>query len=398
MNDTLPVIAIEPFAIHIADAVLADLRRRLAEARFPDALSGGWEDGAALPEMRELVAHWREGFSWRKQEEELNRLPQFRAAIDGETVHFVHVRGRGPRPMPLVVTHGWPGSFVEMRKLIPLLADPGAHGGDPADAFDVVVPSLPGYGFSGRPSSPGMNAFRIADLWARLMTALGYARFSAQGGDFGASVATGLALEHRDRLTGIHLNYVPGSYAPDLSSGPPISPEEQAFLADRDRWVDEEGGYQHEQRTRPQTLAYALNDSPAGLAAWIVEKFRSWSDCGGDWRTRFTAEELLTNVTIYWATGTIGSSMRLYREMARRPVRFAAGQRVRTPTAVARFAKEEPMPPRSWVERGYDVVRWTEFDRGGHFAAMEEPELLAQDVRAFFRPLRENPRPGGDRE
>ncbi|HWC64846.1 MAG TPA: alpha/beta fold hydrolase, partial [Thermoanaerobaculia bacterium] len=281
-----------------------------------------------------------------------------------------------------------PGSFVEMRKLVPLLADPGAHGGDPADAFDVVVPSLPGYGFSGRPSSPGMDFFRIADLWSRLMEELGYARFGAQGGDFGASVSTALALENSRRLTGIHLNYVPGSYAPDLSPGPPPSAEEEAFLAAQARWDEEEGGYDHAQRTFPQTLAFALNDSPAGLAAWIVEKFRSWADCGGDWRTRFTADDLLTNVTIYWVTETIGSSMRLYRERTRRPLRFAQGQRVRTPTAIARFAKEAPFPPRAWVERGYDVVRWTEFPRGGHFAAMEEPELLAGDIREFFRPLR----------
>jgi len=387
MKTSLPVIPIRPFSIRASDRTLDDLRRRLTETRFPDTLSEGWEDGASLPEMRELLAFWRDGFSWRREEEELNRLPQFLADVDGETVHFAHVRGRGPAPMPLVVTHGWPGSFVEMRKLIPLLADPGAHGGDPADAFDVVVPSLPGFGFSGRPAAPGMNTFRIADLWSRLMEGLGYARFGAQGGDFGASVSTGLALDHSARLTGIHLNYVPGSYAPDLSSGPPLTGEEEAFLAERARWIEEEGGYAHEQRTYPQTLAYALNDSPAGLAAWIVEKFRSWGDCAGDWRTRFTAEELLTNVTIYWLTETIGSSMRLYRETSRRPLRFAEGRRVRTPTGIARFAKEAPFPPRSWVERGYDVVRWTEFARGGHFAAMEEPELLARDIRAYFREM-----------
>jgi pimeloyl-ACP methyl ester carboxylesterase len=388
MREILPVIETRPFSIHASDRALADLRRRLAETRLPDALSDGWEDGASLPEMRDLLAFWRDGYSWRREEEELNRLPQFLAEVDGETVHFAHVRGRGPAPMPLVVTHGWPGSFVEMRKVIPLLADPGAHGGDPADAFDVVVPSLPGFGFSGRPSARGMNTFRIADLWSRLMEGLGYGRFGTQGGDFGASVSTCLALDHSARLTGIHLNYVPGSYAPDVSSGPPLTAAEETFLAEQERWIEEEGGYWHEQRTFPQTLAYALNDSPAGLAAWIVEKFRSWGDCRGDWRTRFTAEELLTNVTIYWITETIGSSMRLYREIARRPLRFADGRRVRTPTGIARFAKEAPFPPRSWVERGYDVVRWTEFGRGGHFAAMEEPELLAEDVRAFFRPLR----------
>jgi pimeloyl-ACP methyl ester carboxylesterase len=272
--------------------------------------------------------------------------------------------------------------------MIPLLTDPTAHGGDPADAFDVVVPSLPGYGFSDPPAAPGTNLFRIADLFAELMTALGYERFGAQGGDFGAGVATGLALRHPARLIGIHLNYVPGSYVPDLSAPPPISTEEEASLADGRRWWDEGGGYAHEQRTRPLTLAYALNDSPAGLAAWIVEKFREWGDCGGDVHARFTPDELLTNVTIYWVTQTIGPSMRLYRETVLRPLRFAPGERVRVPAGIARFAREEPFPPRSWVERGYDVRRWSEFDRGGHFAAMEEPELLAADVRAFFRPLR----------
>lgn len=290
--------------------------------------------------------------------------------------------------MPLIVTHGWPGSFMEMLRIIPLLTDPAAHGGDAADAFDVVVPSLPGFGFSDRPSIRGMNAFRVAELWAELMSELGYARFAAQGGDIGAAVSTVLGLRHADRIVGLHLNFIPGSYRPHLEGSPGLAPVEEEFIRSGARWAEERGAYSHIQRTRPQTASYALNDSPAGLAAWILEKFREWSDCGGDLHQIFSRDELLANVTLYWLTETIGSSFRMYFENRRAPLQFERGEFVRPPCAIAHFPKEILFPPRQWVERGYNVQRWTEMPRGGHFAAMEQPRLLAEDIRAFFRALR----------
>ena len=276
-----------------------------------------------------------------------------------------------------------------MVKLIPLLIDPAAHGGDPEDAFDVVVPSLPGFGFSDRPAERGVNVFRTAAVWDELMTGLGYRRYGAQGGDFGAGVSTVLGLRHAEHVAGVHLNYIPGSYRPALGPGsPPLAAEEEAFLRDADAWYAEEGGYAHQQRTRPQTLAFGLNDSPVGLAAWMVEKLRAWSDCGGDLETRFSKDEVLTQVMIYWVSETISSSVRYYFEGRLAPLHFAPGERVSVPCGIARFSLEAPFPPRSWIERGYEVRRWTEMPRGGHFAAWEEPELLARDVREFFRPLR----------
>jgi pimeloyl-ACP methyl ester carboxylesterase len=380
---------IQPFQVHLDQATLDDLRDRLGRSRWPDTIRGSaWDYGADLAYMQELTTYWRTEFDWRAQERAINTFPHFRATIDGLGIHFIHARGHGPNPMPLIITHGWPGSFVEMLALIPLLTDPVAHGGDPADSFDVVVPSLPGYGFSDRPTQPGMHTARIADLWARLMHGLGYDRFGAQGGDWGASVASFLGLNHPDRVAGIHLNYIPGSFQPYLAPGAVLSEAEQTFRTDREHWSLTEGGYGHIQRTKPQTLAFSLNDSPAGLAAWIVEKFRAWSDCDGDVERRFSKDELLTNITIYWATQTIHSSTRLYYESSKRPLQFGPDERIPAPCGVAFFPKEVPAPPREWAERVYDVRRWTEMPRGGHFAAMEEPALLAEDIRAFFRPLR----------
>jgi pimeloyl-ACP methyl ester carboxylesterase len=277
-----------------------------------------------------------------------------------------------------------------MLKVIPLLTDPAGHGGDPSDSFDVVIPSLPGYGFSDRPVQRGMNVFRIADLCRRLMERLGYSRFGAQGGDWGASVATCLGLVYPQNLIGIHLNYIPGSFKPHLnSSSRELSAAELEFLDGQTHWNQIEGGYGQVQATKPQSLAYGLNDSPAGLAAWMVEKFRDWSDCDGEVQRRFTRDELLTNITIYWVTETINSSIRLYYEGRQRPMHFKEGERVNVPCGIARFPKEAPFPPREWVERGYDVQRWTEMPTGGHFAALEEPGLLVDDIRAFFRVLRQ---------
>jgi pimeloyl-ACP methyl ester carboxylesterase len=275
-----------------------------------------------------------------------------------------------------------------MLRMIPMLTDPAAYGGDASDSFDVVVPSLPGYGYSDRPTRSSMNFWRIADIWAALMRELGYESFAVQGGDLGAGVSTALALRHSARVVGIHLNYITGSYQPYLPPEAKFATAEEEFLKEKTRWFEQNGAYAHLQRTHPQTAAYGLNDSPAALAAWIIEKFRDWSDCNGDIYSRFTQDDLLANVTLYWTTETIYSSFRLYWEVARAPLHFAEGDFASVPCAIARFPKEAPFPPRQWVERGYNVQRWTEMPRGGHFAAAEEPELLAEDIRSFIRRLR----------
>jgi pimeloyl-ACP methyl ester carboxylesterase len=381
---------VQPFTIHVPDEVLADLRARLAQTRWPDALPGAeWDYGSNLAYVKELVEYWRTRFDWRAQEQVLNRFAHFRTAIDGMGIHFIHERGKGPNPLPLLITHGWPSTFFELSKIIPLLADPGSHGGDPADAFDVVVPSMPGYGFSDRTTRRGMNVARIADLWAQLMLdGLGYRRYGAQGGDWGSPVTARLGFAYPSQLIGIHTTSVGGAPLSWQAGMRELSVAERTLLEARTHWQLEEGGYAHIQGTKPQTLAYGLNDSPAGLAAWIVEKWRTWSDCGGDIERRFTKDELLTTITIYWVTQTINSSTRLYYENQHNPWIMQPGQRIDVPCAMARFPKEISQPPREWAERFYNLRQWTEMPRGGHFAAFEEPALLAQDIRTFFWPLR----------
>lgn len=381
---------VRPFQIHVEEKQLEDLQRRLMHIRWPRPLDAeGWDDGSSLEFMRRLMGYWQSRFDWRAQEARLNRLPHFMATIDDMSIHFVHERGVGPEPLPLILTHGWPGSFIEMEQVIPLLADPGAHGGDPADAFHVVVPSLPGYGFSQAPDRPGVGAPRIAELWLGLMHGLGYDSFGAQGGDVGASVSTWLARNFPQSVVGFHLNYIPGSYRPPLGAGLPlVTTEEQSFLDTAAAWAAAEGAYAHMHATKPQTLAYGLNDSPVGLAAWIVEKFRAWSDCGGDVERSFSLDTLLTDISLYWFSGTVDATVRVYKENRLHPLHFEAGEYVEPPLGVAVFPRELPTPPRSWVERCYNVGRWSEMPRGGHFAAAEEPELFVGDVRAFFRPLR----------
>ena len=383
-------MAAERFSIQVSDAVLRDLDRRLDATRWPDELEDtGWELGSNLAYLRSLAEYWRHGFDWRREEATLNQLPQYRIALDGLHIHFVHACGKGPAPLPLIITHGWPGSFVEMAKLIPLLTDPASHGGRAEDAFDVIVPSLPGYGFSDRPREPGMEPRKIAALWARLMRELGYERFAAQGGDWGSAVSIALGLDHADRMIGIHLNYIAGRF---LFGGalnqPPQDEMGRAYFEELRGWWDAEGGYSHEQGTKPQTLSYALNDSPVGLLAWIIEKFRTWSDCEGDIERVFTRDELLTNVMIYWVTETIASSARLYYETRQQPLNLSPANRIKPPVGFAVFPREIPIPPRALAERGLNVARWTMMPTGGHFAAMEQPQLLAEDVRAFFRELR----------
>ena len=291
--------------------------------------------------------------------------------------------------MPLVVTHGWPGTFFEMHKIIPLLSDPGSHGGDPDDSFDVVVPSMPGYGFSSHTNKRGLDVLSIGDLWAKLMSEnLGYKQFGAQGGDWGASVTAQLGFAHGDKVTGIHSTSVTRP-TPYMGSGSrALSDAERELLQKRADWQAAEGGYSHIQGTKPQTLSYGLNDSPAGLAAWIIEKYRTWSDCGGDVEKRFTKDELLTTITIYWVTQSIGSSTKLYYETLRKPWDLKEGEKIEVPCGIAVFPAEISVPPREWAERSYNVQQWTVMPAGGHFAALEEPNRLVEDVRNFFRPLR----------
>ena len=382
---------VQAFTITIAQSILDDLRERLARTRWPDEVEGAaWDYGTNLDYLKTLVDYWQHEFDWRAQEAKLNQFAQFRADIDGFGVHFIHERGQGPNPLPLVITHGWPSSFPELVTILPRLTDPARYGGGPTDAFDVVVPSLPGYGFSDRSPQPeGMADAKIAEVWSHLMTdVLGYPRFAAHGGDIGGWVTSQLGRLYPQQVIGIHVNGV--CARPYL--GPeerPLSEQERACLAGQARWEREEGAYAHLQHTKPQTLAYGLNDSPAGLAAWIVEKFRSWSDCDGRVERCFTKEELLTNISLYWLTQTVNSSFLPYYVDDERNA-FHQGEFVAVPCAVAMFPKnvaDYPFP-REWAERVYNVQRWTEMPRGGHFPAMEEPELLVEDLRAFFRPLR----------
>jgi pimeloyl-ACP methyl ester carboxylesterase len=384
--------SVRPFRVEVPDSVLDDLRERLRRTRFPgEVRESDWDYGTNLAFLKGLVEHWLERYDWRAAEAALNAMPQFMANVRGQDLHFVHTRGKGPAPFPLLFSHGWPGSFWEVHKIIGPLTDPAAHGGDPADAFDVVAPSLPGYGFSPDPGTRGMHPGAMADLFAALMTeTLRYRRFGAQGGDWGAIITTRLGHAHSDVVAGIHLNMMGGR--PYTGEGtPPLTEAEQAFLAEAGRWREAETGYQAIQGTKPQTLAYGLTDSPAGLAAWIAEKFRAWSDCSGDVERRFTKDELLTNIMIYWVSGCIGSSTRLYYEARREGFILALGpgKRIETPTGYARFAVEITRPPREWVERTFNLQQWSDFPRGGHFAALEEPELLVEDIRSFFRPLRQ---------
>ena len=382
-------MSITPFTIAVPQADLDDLRDRLARTRWPDEIAdAGWDYGTNEGYLQSLVDYWQNQFDWRAQEAMLNRFAHFRAEVGGFGLHFIHERGKGANPLPLLLTHGWPDSFYRMYKIIPLLTDPAAHGGDPADAFDVIVPSLPGYGFSDRPTERGTTAKRIADLFAALMTStLGYEKFAAHGGDWGSGVTEQLAFNHAASLVGIHLTDVPYTHLFTTQTDD-LSEAEQQYLAAGQHWQMTEGGYAMIQGTKPQTLGYGLNDSPAGLAAWIVEKFRAWSDCDGDVERRFSKDELLTNITLYWATETINSANRLYAEHSTEHDDTPGPERTDVPTGVAIFPKDLVNAPRAFAERFFDVQRWTEMPRGGHFAALEEPELLVEDIRAFFRPLR----------
>ena len=378
-----------PFSLNVSDEAIADLRERLTRIRLPDQAPGApWAYGTDLGYMRQLVEYWRSTFDWRAEEARLNAFPQYKVPLRGIDLHFFHVPGQGPSPCPLLLLHGWPGSVFEFLELIPRLTDPARFGGDAADAFTVVAPSLPGYGLSFTPGQPRFGIAAIADCVAELMhDTLGYTRFAAQGGDWGAFIASRLAYAHSDKLFGIHLNLLAVRRDPQAVADP--TPEEQAYFEKRAAWLREETGYQWIQGTKPQTLAFALTDSPAGLAAWIIEKFRTWSDCGGDVESAFTRDQLLANISFYWFTGAIGSSFWPYYDVRHAPPPVPEGVTIGVPTGYAHFPGEIVQPPRSLAERSYtDIRRWSVMPRGGHFAALEQPELLAREVREFFRPLR----------
>jgi microsomal epoxide hydrolase len=378
-----------PFRLHVADAVLHDLRQRLQQVRWPDEPPGEpWSTGSSVEYLKDLVGYWRDGFDWRRHEEALNGLRQFTVPLSGIDLHFIHEQGRGPAPMPLLLSHGWPGSILEFRAILPMLTDPGRFGADPADSFTVVAPSLPGYTLSFAPGQARFGVTEIAEIFAALMTdVLGYGRFGAQGGDWGAFVTSRLGHSYPDRLIGIHLNLLAVRRDRQMLSDP--TPEEAVFLGQLDTWLQEETGYQWIQGTRPTTLAVGLTDSPAGLAAWIVEKFHRWTDNDGNLESAVSRDDLLANITLYWATAAIGSSFWPYYARLHGPWPIPPGERVKVPMGYVEFPKEILRPPRSLAERTYaDIRRWTTATRGGHFAALEQPAVLAEEIREFFRPLR----------
>ena len=384
-------LRVRPFSIHVEAEILSDLRERIRATRWPDPAPGAaWSQGTDLEYLKQLLAYWGDEFDWRARERELNAFQHFRAELDGIHIHFVHERARHGRGIPLILTHGWPSTFAELLPLVPFLTDPRAHGID-GPAFDVVIPSLPGYGFSERPARVGVNYRYVAGLWHRLMRGLGYERYGAQGGDFGAGVATFMALTDPTPMTGVHLSNL--EIAPYTGPGSrPLSAAESAYRERNEEFWQTEYGYKAIQSTKPQTLGYGLNDSPAGLAAWILEKWRSWADTRGNLEERFPRDFLLTMVTLYWVTQTVTSSMRDYFDNDNRQFRVRLGPEefVHVPTGIAVFAHsflDEGTPVREWVERLYDVRRWTPMPRGGHFAPSEEPEMLARDIAAFFAAL-----------
>jgi epoxide hydrolase len=387
----VPSDEVTPFRVEVAEAALADLRDRLARTRWPEPETvGDWSQGVPLSYLQALCGYWADGYDWRATERRLNGLPQFRTGIDGLGIHVLHLRSPHPGALPIVMTHGWPGSIVEFLKVLGPLTDPTAHGGDAADAFHLVCPSLPGYGFSDKPARPGWGVERIAGAWATLMARLGYERYGATGADWGTSVSTVLAQLVPDRLAGIHL--VPPLAPPDPATFEDLTDAERAALASLEHAADRDSGYSREHATRPQTIGYSLVDSPAGLCGWIVEKFWAWTDHDGDLEQVLTRDELLDNLMLYWLPGTGASSARLYWESIRQVNQWISGRATDTvavPTGCSIFPKELQRPSRRWAARRFlDIRHWHELDRGGHFAAFEQPALFVDEVRSFFRLVR----------
>ena len=373
---------IQPFSINTPQQILDDLKLRIKNTRWPDEIKdSGWIYGANLSYIKGLADYWINTFDWRKVEMEINSYPNFIADIDGYKIHFLHIKGKGKQSIPLIITHGWPGSFIEMMKLIPLLTN------DENVSFDLVIPSVIGFGFSDKITKQGCNSAFVADLWHKLMNELGYKKYGAQGGDIGAGISTWLSLKHPENIIGLHLNYISGSYKPFIKENELVSDEVLKFQQYAGKWLAKEGSYAQQHSQKPITLAYGLNDSPIGLCAWIIEKFNGWSDNKGSIENIFCKDELLANVTLYWITQTIHSSIRIYNENSKTPLIFGENDFVKVPVAFAKFPKELPTPPRSYIEKGFNIQRWTEMTSGGHFAAMEHPDLLAKDISDFFTKL-----------
>ena len=379
---------VRPFRLEVPDSELADLKRRLEATRFPERETpNDWTQGVPLGYMQELCAYWAERYDWRKTEARLNRFPQIKTKIDGLDIHALHVKSKHPNALPIVITHGWPGSVVEFHKVIEPLADPTAHGGEARDAFHVICPSLPGYGFSDKPTQRGWGVEKIAQAWDELMARLGYDRYVAQGGDWGSAVTTSIGIQNKGRCIGIHVN-MPNARAPKEALANP-TPRDQKALAGAKFYQDWDSGYSKQQSTRPQTLGYGLADSPIGQAAWIIEKFWAWTDCNGHPENALSRDELIYNVMFYWLTDSGASSARLYWESFGRAFTAEQDNTVKLPTGCSIFPKEIVPTPRSWAETRYkNIVYWNELDKGGHFAAFEQPELFVNELRACFRLMR----------
>lgn len=388
-ENEMPIV---PFRVDVPQAAIDDLRSRLANTRLPDQIPGtSWEYGTERSYLEELLAYWMNEFDWRAQETRINAFDQFTTVIDDVDTHFIHQRSANPDAIPLMIVHGWPGSISEFLDIIPPLVDPAAHGGDSEDSFHVIAPSLPGFGFSGIPAARGYNPERIAHMLAELMERLGYESYAIAGGDWGAIINRHLANHYPERLIGLHSNMILAGPPADEEQRNRADPEELALTSARAAYMQNETGYQAIQGTKPQTLGYGLADSPAGVAAWIVEKFHGWSDLpqgpDGNLDDNFSRDDLLTNISIYWFTGTITSSTRIYYENrntpAEKPIEY-----IDVPTGAAIFPAEIYLAPRAWAEAAYDLRHWTLMPRGGHFAALEQPELYLNDLREFFRTLR----------
>ena len=371
------------FTIAISEKAIDDLKLRLSQTRWPDQIqNSGWDYGTDISYLKELCAYWEDEFDWRKQEERLNKLDHFLAEIDGQNIHFIHIKGKGKKSSPLLLIHGWPDSFLRFEKVIPLLTDADPDG----FSFDLVIPSIPGYGFSDKPKEQGTNPEKIAGLFAKLMTEqLGYANFFVHGGDWGSTITEKLAQFHNQSVRAIHLTDIPYIHLFSIDSSD-LTKEEKEYLEAGQKWQMEHGAYAMIQSTQPQTLAYGLTDSPAGLAAWIVEKFQRWSDNDGNLEKQFTKDELLTNISLYWFTETAASSIRLYYETSHTPSEVSK-EKLATPTGASIFPKDLILAPRAFGERIFNLKSWNVMPRGGHFAAMEEPDLLASELRNFFKPL-----------
>lgn len=381
-------MSIKDFNINISDEILKDLRYRLIHTRWPDQYNNAdWKYGTEQNYLKSLISYWIEEYDWRKHEKELNFFHHYKSNINGIDIHFIHEHGKGRNPIPIVLTHGWPDSFIRYQKTIPYLTDPAFYGGNSNDSFDVIIPSLPGFGFSEKPNYSEVNNYVISELWFKLMhDVLGYHKFAAAGGDIGSGVTKYLAYSHPDSLIGIHLTDI--GIIKDLlnSKGKStLSKEELSYVDNSQNWLSVEGAYISLQSTKPQTLAYGLTDSPVGLAAWIIEKFRSWSDCNGQLDSKFSKDELLTNIMIYWVTNTIDSSCKIYYENTHSlpPIGH-----VSVPTGITLFSNDIMLPPKEWATHNFNITRWNTISQGGHFTAMEEPVKFSNEIREFFRPYR----------